>query len=108
MSCRRPTRRVWARPSGAPAPACADRRGREQAIWAARTDGGRPWKVAVGSGPALAPDGLSALMPKDGLLYWIPLTPRQDSGLVPAPALLFRAAGRNGSPRWSPHRARPA
>ena len=86
----------------------SDSDGREQAIWAVRTDGGRPWKVAVGSGPALAPDGLSALMPKDGLLYRIPLTPRQDSGLVPAPELLFRAAGRNGSPRWSPNGARIA
>ena len=86
----------------------SDPDGREQAIWAVRTDGGRPWKVAVGSDPVLAPDGLSALMPKDGLLYRIPLTPRLDSGQVPAPELLFRAAGRNGSPRWSPDGTRVA
>ena len=86
----------------------SDPDGREQAIWAVRTDGGRPWKVAVGSDPVLAPDGLSALMPKDGLLYRSPLTPCQDSGQIPAPELLFRAAGRNGSPRWSPDGTRIA
>ncbi|MDP2958633.1 MAG: DPP IV N-terminal domain-containing protein, partial [Longimicrobiales bacterium] len=86
----------------------SDPDGREQAVWAVRTDGGRPWKVAIGSGPVLAPDGLSALLPKDGLLYRIPLTPRQDSGQNPAPELLFRAAGRNGSPRWSPDGTRIA
>lgn len=86
----------------------SDPDGREQAIWAVQTDGGRPWKVAVGSGPVLAPDGLSALMPKDGLLCRIPLTPRRDSDQIPAPDLLFRAAGRNGSPRWSPDGARIA
>lgn len=86
----------------------SDPDGREQAVWAVRTDGGRPWKVAIGSGPVLAPDGLSALLPKNGLLYRIPLTPRQDSGQNPAPELLFRAAGRNGSPRWSPDGTRIA
>ena len=86
----------------------SDPDGREQAVWAVRTDGGRPWKVAVGSDPVLAPDGLSALLPKDGLLYRIPLNPRRDSGQVPAPELLFRAGGRNGSPRWSPDGTRIA
>lgn len=86
----------------------SDPDGREQAIWAVRADGGKPWKAAVGSDPVLAPEGLSALLPKDGLLYRIPLTPRQDSGQVPAPELLFRAAGRNGSPRWSPDGSRIA
>jgi dipeptidyl-peptidase-4 len=76
--------------------------GREQAIWAVQTAGGRPWKIAAGSGPVIAPDGLSALLIRDGLIYRVPLTPRQDPGPVPAPELLFRAAGRNGSARWSP------
>jgi dipeptidyl-peptidase-4 len=86
----------------------SDPDGREQAIWAVRTDGGRPWKVAAGSGPVLAPDGLAAIISKDGLLYRIPLTPRQESAQPAAPELLFRAAGRNGSPRWSPDGSRIA
>ncbi|NTU52057.1 MAG: hypothetical protein HGA94_06460 [Candidatus Aminicenantes bacterium] len=35
----------------------SDPDGREQAVWAVRTDGGRPWRVAAGSGPVLAPRG---------------------------------------------------
>ena len=80
----------------------SDPDGREQAIWAVRTDGGRPWRVAAGSNPVLAPDGLSALFVKDGLIYRVPLTPRQGGGEAPEPELLFRAAGTNGSPRFSP------
>ena len=84
----------------------SDPDGREQAVWAVRTDGGRPWRIAAGSEPALAPDGLSALLVKDGLIYRVPLTPRQ--GPAPEPELLFRAAGRNGSPRFSLDGARVA
>jgi dipeptidyl aminopeptidase/acylaminoacyl peptidase len=86
----------------------SDPDGREQAVWAVRTDGGRPWRVAAGSEPVLAPDGLSALLVKDGLIYRASLAPRQDPGQAPAPELLFRAAGRNGTPRWSPDGGRIA
>jgi dipeptidyl-peptidase-4 len=86
----------------------SDPDGREQAVWAVRTDGGRAWRVAAGSGPVPAPDGLSALLVKDGLIYSVPLTPRQGPGPGPEPELLFRAAGRNGSPRFSPDGARVA
>jgi len=86
----------------------SDPDGREQAVWAVRTDGGRPWRVAAGSGPVLAPDGLSALLVKDGLIYKIPLTPRQGTTAGPEPEVLFRAAGRNGSPRFSPDGTRIA
>jgi len=82
--------------------------GREQAVWAVRTDGGRPWRVAAGSGPVLAPDGLSALLVNDGLIYRASLAPRQDPGQAAALELLFRAAGRNGSPRFSPDGGRIA
>ena len=80
----------------------SDPDGQEQAIWAVRTDGGKPWKVALGSGPTLSPDGKSLLQVREGLIYWFPLTPPTESGFVPEPELLFRAAGRNGSPRFSP------
>ena len=86
----------------------SDPDGREQAVWAVRTDSGRPWRVAAGSGPVLAPDGLSALLVKDGLIYRVPLVPRSDPAQAPAPELLFRAAGTNGSLRFSPDGGRVA
>ena len=86
----------------------SDPDGREQAVWAVLTDGGRPWRIAAGSGPVLAPDGLSALLVKDGLIYRAPLTPRQGPDAGPEPELLFRAAGRNGTPRFSPDGGRIA
>lgn len=86
----------------------SDPDGREQAVWAVRTDGGRPWRVAAGNEPVLAPDGLSLLLVKDGSIYRAPLSPRSDTAQAPAPELLFRAAGRNGSPRFSPDGSRIA
>jgi len=84
----------------------SDPDGREQAVWAVRTDGGKPWRVAEGSAPVLAPDGLSLVLVKDGQIYRAALLPRSDPAQAPAPELLFRAAGRNGSPRFSPDGAR--
>jgi dipeptidyl aminopeptidase/acylaminoacyl peptidase len=86
----------------------SDPDGREQAIWAVSTEGGKPWKVAAGSDPVLSPDGHSALLVKDGLIYRAPLEPHFDAADAPAPELLFKAAGRNGSPRWSPDGTRIA
>jgi dipeptidyl-peptidase-4 len=86
----------------------SDPDGREQAVWAVRTDGGRAWKVAAGSGPVISPDGQWALVVKDGLIYRASLEPHLDAEEAPAPELLFRAAGRNGSPVWSPDGARIA
>jgi dipeptidyl-peptidase-4 len=80
-----------------------DPMGAERAIWAVSTAGGKPWRVAEGSNPALSPDGRWALFVKDGQIYRAPvntgtaLTERSD-GLPP----LFRAWGRNGNPVWSP------
>ena len=42
------------------------RDGAERAIWAVRTAGGAPWRVAEGTAPELAPDGSSVLFVKDG------------------------------------------
>ena len=81
----------------------SDPDGREQAVWAVRTDGaGRPWKIAPGNGPVLSPDGEWALIVKDGAIFRASLEPHLDAAEAPAPELLFRAAGRNGSPGWSP------
>jgi dipeptidyl aminopeptidase/acylaminoacyl peptidase len=82
--------------------------GRKQEIWAVRTDGGRPWKLTEGADPVLSPDGLWALIVRDGLIFRLSLKPPADPAQVPEPELLFRAAGRNGSPRWSPDGSRIA
>jgi dipeptidyl-peptidase-4 len=86
----------------------SDPDGREQAVWAVRTDGGNAWKVAAGSGPVISPDGQWALVVKDGLIYRASLEPHMDADEAPAPELLFKAAGRNGSPLWSPDGTRIA
>lgn len=80
----------------------SDADGMEQAIWAVRIDGGKPWKVAPGRNPVLSPDGLWLLLEKEGLIYRLPLTPPLEPGALPRQELMFRAAGQNGSPQWSP------
>lgn len=86
----------------------SDPNGMEQAIWAVRTDSGQLWRVAQGRGPVLSPDGQWVLLVKDGLIYSAPLTPPTDPWDIPEPEPLFKAAGQNGSPRWSPDSTRIA
>ena len=77
--------------------------GGERAIWAARTSGGVPWKLAVGAAPVLSPDGKSVLYVRDGQIYrarvfaTAPLT-GIDKGEKP----FISAWGTNSGPRWSP------
>jgi len=83
--------------------------GAERAIWAARTSGGRPWKLAVAGNPALSPDGRWVLFTKDGQIHRAAVnrqgaTSEVDRGERP----LFRAFGNNGNPRWSPDSAKIA
>jgi dipeptidyl-peptidase-4 len=86
----------------------SDPNGLEQAIWAVRTDTGQLWRVAEGSEPVLSPDGQWLLIVKEGLIYSAPLIPPSDPKAIPEPELLFKAAGNNGSPRWSPDSSRIA
>jgi dipeptidyl-peptidase-4 len=92
-----PNRVGWiANPSHNPA-------GGERAIWAARTGGGPAWRVAVGAGFELSPDGRYVLYTKDGQIYRARVaqgtpTTQMDTGAVP----FIKEWGNNGSPRYSP------
>jgi len=77
--------------------------GPERAIWAVKTTGGPAWKVAVGAGPALSPDGKAVLYVKDGQIYRAPVTPAKpgtpmDRGEKP----FIKEWGRQSNPLWSP------
>src|SRR5688500_15410588 len=65
-----------------------DPAGSERAIWAARTDGTRAWRLVEGSGPELSPDGRTVLYVKAGQIYRVRTTPgvaqdSMDRGLKP-------------------------
>ncbi len=81
--------------------------GTEQAIWAVRTTGGKPFRVVAASRPVLSPDGQMVLWVKDGQIYGAALEPLEKKGgnlpdedgkLKP----LFRTWGTNSNPVWSP------
>lgn len=82
--------------------------GQEQAVWAIEVKTGKKWRVAAGNNPVLSPDGRCLLMVKEGLIYSAPLTLPEDPDSVPKLKLLFRAAGRNSDPVWSPDSTRIA
>lgn len=83
--------------------------GTERAIWAVRTSGGAPFRLAeIPSGaPVVSPDGRHVLYVRDGQIFRAPVvatpgkTPR-DRGEEP----FIRGFGQNGSPRWSPDSTR--
>jgi dipeptidyl-peptidase 4 len=86
----------------------SDPAGREQALWAINTGTGEMWKLTLGSNAVLSHDGQWALLVKDGLIYRVPLSPPYDPNKMPELELLFRSAGQNGSPQWSPDSTRIA
>jgi dipeptidyl-peptidase-4 len=86
----------------------SDPAGFEQAVWAVRTDGGNPWRVCAGNRPAVSPDGRWILIVRDDLIYRVALRDPGPSGAAPEMELLFKAAGKNGSPAWSPDQTRVA
>jgi dipeptidyl aminopeptidase/acylaminoacyl peptidase len=80
-----------------------DPNGPERAIWAVRSGGGAPWKVAVGASPALSPDGKAVLYVKDGQIYRAPVVSvkpgtAMDRGEQP----FIKEWGRQFAPKWSP------
>ena len=86
----------------------SDPDGMEQAVWAVKTDTKELWRIAEGSHPELSPDGRWLLMSKDKLIYRYSLTPPSRPNEKPEPELMFKAAGDNGAPKWSPDGSRIA
>jgi dipeptidyl aminopeptidase/acylaminoacyl peptidase len=92
-----PNRQGWvANPSHDP-------NGAERAIWAVRTSGGAPWRIAEGAAPELSPDGRFVLYVKDGQIYRGRVMPAaapdsMDRGQKP----FIKEWGRQSNPRWSP------
>jgi dipeptidyl-peptidase-4 len=86
----------------------SDPGGQEQAVWAVDTETGKMWRVAQGANPALSPDGRWLLLIRDGQIYRAPLSLPENPASIPEPELLFRTAGNNSNPRWSPDSSRVA
>lgn len=86
----------------------SDPYGEEQAIWAVKASGGRPWKVAIGNSPVISPDGKWVLFVIKGQIYKISLQEQDSSLSIPKPEQLFKTAGRNSNPCWSPDSKRVA
>jgi dipeptidyl aminopeptidase/acylaminoacyl peptidase len=84
----------------------SDPKGSEQAVWAVKTDGGQPWKVAVAGNPVLAPDGSRVLFTKDGQIHGAVV--QQGITNTAGTAPLFLAYGTNSNPQWSPDSRRVA
>ena len=83
--------------------ASADPGGAERAIWAVRTNGGAPWRVAEGSAPELAPDGSSVLFVKEDEIYRALVRekrPLKDIDRAEKPYI--KSWGQQSAPRWSP------
>ncbi len=80
--------------------------GAERSVWAARTAGGTPWRIArnVNGVPRLSPDGRSVLYVREGQIYRAAVTPRPAPGGQPSAAEkpFFTVFGENSNPRWSP------
>ena len=80
-----------------------DPSGAEREIWAVRTSGGTPWRVAEGGAPELSPDGRYVLYVKDNQIYRGRVVASaapdsMDRGQKP----FIKAWGRQSNPRWSP------
>jgi len=92
-----PNRQGWiANPSHDPS-------GAEREIWAVRSSGGTPWRVAEGGAPELSPDGRYVLYVKDNQIYRgrviaSAAPDSMDRGQKP----FIKAWGRQSNPRWSP------
>lgn len=72
-------------------------------IWAVRSGGGAPWRVAEGGNPALSPDGRWVLFVNDGQIYRAAVSPAaQDDSTNKGLKPYIREWGTQSTPRWSP------
>ncbi|MFQ5722383.1 MAG: TolB family protein, partial [Candidatus Aminicenantales bacterium] len=71
-------------------------RGAEQAVWAVRIAGGRPWRIGRGSNPVPSPTANQVAYTLRGKIYLASLDRKSK------PKLLFQARGRNSQQAWSP------
>jgi dipeptidyl aminopeptidase/acylaminoacyl peptidase len=91
-----PNRQGWvANPSHDP-------NGAERAIWAVRTTGGAPWRVAEGAGPELSPDGRFVLYVKDNQIFRGRITSTAPDSMDRGQKPFIKEWGRQSNPRWSP------
>jgi dipeptidyl-peptidase 4 len=75
----------------------------ERAIWAVRSSGGAPWRVAEGGNPVLSPDGRWVLFVKEGQIFRAAVTAaaqtnETDRGLKP----FIKEWGVQSNPSWAP------
>jgi dipeptidyl-peptidase 4 len=82
--------------------------GATRTIWAARTSGGAPWKVAEGGNPVLAPDGRAVLYVKDSQIYRAAISDAKTTAMSGEDKPFITAWGENGDPVWSPDATRVA
>ncbi|MFQ5633359.1 MAG: DPP IV N-terminal domain-containing protein, partial [bacterium] len=84
-------------------------KGVEQTIWAVRTAGAQPWKLASGQSPILSPDGAEVIFSRKGQFFEIRTAQKKNGPEeTPKPQPLFKTRGRNANPRWSPDGSRIA
>jgi len=86
--------------------------GNEQAIWAVRTNEGKPFRLVAARGPVLSPDGKWVLFVRDGQIYEVAVPEPEKKEKIRAMVMggqaaddirpLFRTWGTNSGPRWSP------
>jgi dipeptidyl-peptidase 4 len=82
--------------------------GEERAIWAVRTRGGEPWRVAAARSFALSPDGEWVAFAEDGLIHRRPVDPARTTDPAPHGVNVIRTYGTNANPVWSPDGTRIA
>jgi dipeptidyl aminopeptidase/acylaminoacyl peptidase len=79
-----------------------DPRGAERAVWAVRTSGGPPWRVAAATSAALSPDGHSVLYVRDGQIHRARIAPNVGAPASDSLVPFIKEWGRQSNPRWSP------